>query len=124
MAARRERPVRALIWEGSACRRRQRREDAEITLAGDACGTTGVGSPAGSTTYAHDDVGNITSRTGPDVPGGTQQIDYTAFDLPSKITGPNSEIDFAYDATGSRVVKQAPASTTFVSVRSAPFVTG
>src|SRR5438046_3035799 len=63
--------------------------------------------------FDFDKVGNITSRTGPDVPGGTQQIDYTAFDLPSKISSPSSEIEFASDATGARAVKQAPTSTTF-----------
>lgn len=68
---------------------------------------------AGSTTYEHDDVGNIISRVGPGVPGGSQSIEYTAFNLPKRITGPGTAVDFGYDATGTRVVKQGATSTTF-----------
>jgi RHS repeat-associated protein len=68
---------------------------------------------AGQTIYEHDAVGNIISRTRQDVAGDSQSIEYTAFDLPSKVTAPGTEVDFAYDASGSRVVKQGPSSTTF-----------
>lgn len=68
---------------------------------------------AGSMSYGHDAVGNITSRVGPGAPGGSQQIDYTTFDLPKRITSPVGQFDFAYDANGARVVKQSPSGATF-----------
>jgi RHS repeat-associated protein len=68
---------------------------------------------AGNTDYRHDDVGNIIERSGPSVPGGTQTIDYTSFDLPSSITSGTSVTDIAYDALGSRAVKQGSSSATY-----------
>jgi RHS repeat-associated protein len=69
---------------------------------------------AGSTNYQHDSVGNIIQRSGPSVPGGSQQIDYTAFDLPKQIRGVNAAaVDFEYDASGARVFKQSSVGKTF-----------
>lgn len=72
---------------------------------------------AGGYTYdEHDAVGNVTKRSGTLVPGDTQDIEYTAFDLPSRITsggtgGPTT--DFSYDADGQRVLKRTENAATF-----------
>jgi YD repeat-containing protein len=68
---------------------------------------------AGANHYEHDAVGNIKTRTGPSVPGGSQTIDYTTLDLPSRVTGSSGATQFAYDSAGGRALKQTPASTTF-----------
>ena len=71
---------------------------------------------AGTSEYTHDAFGNIQTRSGPDVPGGGQEFTYTTFDLPSHVSlqnDPSGGIDFAYDSSGSRVVKQTSSQTTF-----------
>jgi len=62
---------------------------------------------AGGHVYHHDPVGNIDVRTGPSVPGNSQTIEYTPFDLPERITpASGDETRFYYDASGSRAIKQ------------------
>jgi RHS repeat-associated protein len=71
-------------------------------------------SSAGNNEYSHDGLGNINWRAGPGVPGGSQELQYTSFGLPSHIvTGTSSVTDLAYDADGNRVVKQAGDKTTY-----------
>ncbi|HKO47592.1 MAG TPA: RHS repeat-associated core domain-containing protein [Polyangiaceae bacterium] len=73
---------------------------------------------AGANEYTHDSFGNIQTRSGPDVPGTTQEFTNTTFDLPSHVslqTDPGGGIDFAYDSSGSRVLKQSSSQTTFYS---------
>ncbi len=64
----------------------------------------------GQNVYHYDAAGNVNHRAGPDVPGGTQTFQYTAFNLPSIITtgsGPDVRVtEFAYTADGSRVVRR------------------
>jgi RHS repeat-associated protein len=68
---------------------------------------------AGPNTYKHDEIGNTIRRTGPTVPGGSQTIDYTAFDLPRQVTfNEGSLVDFAYNADGSRVLKTSTITGT------------
>ena len=65
---------------------------------------------AGSYNYTHDANGNLTSRSGPGIPGGTQTLDYTAFDLPRRITpaagSSVADVELEYDAEQSRAVKR------------------
>ncbi|HKO53019.1 MAG TPA: choice-of-anchor A family protein [Polyangiaceae bacterium] len=71
---------------------------------------------AGDTQYSPDALGNIKTRSGPNVPGGTQEYVYTTFNLPSHVSlqsGPTLNVDFGYDADGTRVVKQTDAETTY-----------
>jgi RHS repeat-associated protein len=71
---------------------------------------------AGPYSYDHDAVGNVIERSGSSVPGGTQTIDYTAFDLPRRVTsgGPGGPAtQFGYDADGQRVLKETPSTATF-----------
>lgn len=72
---------------------------------------------AGTNFYEHDSFGNVNWRGGPDVPGGSQEIDYTRFNLPSQIrTGEGSDMattDFAYDANFQRVVKKQGTAVTY-----------
>jgi len=67
--------------------------------------------------YQHDAIGNVDFRSGDRVAGGQQIIDYTTFDLPSRIvTGTDSSettTEFAYNASGSRVIKQSEAAADF-----------
>jgi RHS repeat-associated protein len=66
---------------------------------------------AGGHEYHHDANGNLTERTGPTVPGGSQSLQYTTFDLPSQITPAAGssvpDVEFEYDASQSRVLKRA-----------------
>lgn len=61
----------------------------------------------GASTYAYDSRGNQITRTGPAVAGGAQQIDYTPFNLPSRITtgtgAGQTSLDITYDADHRRV---------------------
>jgi RHS repeat-associated protein len=60
----------------------------------------------GENTYLHDTAGDQHERSGPDVQGGSQIIDYTPFDLPKRVTQNGGYIvDFAYDADGERTVR-------------------
>jgi RHS repeat-associated protein len=63
-----------------------------------------------TTSYSYDGSGNVQSRVGPAVPGGSQTIDYTHFDLPKTITtGSGSaarDTEFDYSAEESRVVRR------------------
>jgi RHS repeat-associated protein len=72
---------------------------------------------AGENEYTHDALGNIITRSGPSIPGGSQEIDYTTFNLPSHITtgtgASAASADFAYSADGARVVKQTATSSVF-----------
>jgi RHS repeat-associated protein len=58
-----------------------------------------------SNMYGHDAVGNIDSRSGPTVLGNAQTLEYTVFDLPSRVLGSGSVTAFQYDASESRVIK-------------------
>jgi RHS repeat-associated protein len=69
---------------------------------------------AGAYSYTHDAVGNIGTRSGPDIPGGMQEISYTTFNLPSQISFTTGDpAKFAYDGSGARAVKQVGAKSTF-----------
>jgi len=71
---------------------------------------------AGDTQYTQDPFGNVQTRSGPHVPGGMQEYAYTTFNLPSHVTlqsGAVQNVDFGYDAEGTRVVKRADAETTY-----------
>ncbi len=70
---------------------------------------------AGSYSFEHDAVGNISSRSGPAVPGEREDIQYTQFDLPRTITDGNVvETAFGYDSDNARVVKEnSVGKTTF-----------
>jgi RHS repeat-associated protein len=71
---------------------------------------------AGGTDYTQDPFGNVQTRSGPYVPGGMQEYAYTTFNLPSHVSlgsGPTLNVDFAYDADGTRVVKQTDTETTY-----------
>lgn len=68
----------------------------------------------GGNTYTHDANGNLKSRVGPDVPGGTQTIQYTPFDLPKEVvtgTGTTRTTQFDYTADGTRVVRRDATTT-------------
>lgn len=68
----------------------------------------------GGNTYTHDANGNLKSRVGPDVPGGTQTIQYTPFDLPKQVvtgTGAPRTTQFDYTADGTRVVRRDATTT-------------
>ncbi|MCG8425363.1 MAG: hypothetical protein MJE77_46380 [Proteobacteria bacterium] len=69
---------------------------------------------AGNNVYEYDDNGNQILRTGPDVAGGQQRIEYTPFDLPKRIFVETSSTAtrFGYDARERRVVKAGPNGTT------------
>lgn len=65
----------------------------------------------GSITYGYEH-GNVTSRTGVEVPGGSQTFEYTPFNLPSVIrtgTGTAERVTtFDYSADAQRVVRRDP----------------
>lgn len=66
----------------------------------------------GTNTYAYDDNGNVTSRLGADIPGGSQTIDYTTFDMPRTITsGTGEATTIDYDANESRVALRSRTAT-------------
>ncbi len=70
---------------------------------------------AGPNAYHYDLNGNVDERSGPDIPGGVQQIDYTPFDLPSVIrtgSGTNAKAtSFEYTADEARAVRRDPDTT-------------
>ena len=71
---------------------------------------------AGDTQYTPDVFGNVKTRSGPNVPGSTQEYVYTTYNLPSHVTlqsGAVQNVDLAYDADGARVVKRTDAETTY-----------
>jgi RHS repeat-associated protein len=68
---------------------------------------------AGDTAYDYDGNGNVNSRIGPSVPGGTQSLDYTPFDLPVTITTGASVSQFDYSADEERVVRRDPDRTRY-----------
>jgi RHS repeat-associated protein len=58
--------------------------------------------------YDYDANGNVQVRAGPDVPGGTQTITYTPFDLPSEIaTATGDVVNFEYSADEERLVRRS-----------------
>ena len=76
----------------------------------------GLVKSAGDTQYTQDPFGNVQTRSGPHVPGGMQEYAYTTFNLPSHVTlqsGATQGVDFAYDADGTRVVKQTDTEITY-----------
>jgi RHS repeat-associated protein len=71
---------------------------------------------AGSHAYSYDTRGNLTSRSGPSVPGEQQAFEYTSFDLPSAVTtGTTAPVTthLEYDADQTRVMKWTEASRTY-----------
>jgi RHS repeat-associated protein len=66
----------------------------------------------GQNSYIYDANGNVSSRVGPDLPGGSQVFSYTPFDLPSAITtgshlDPNFQtIRFDYSADQERLARR------------------
>ena len=72
---------------------------------------------AGNNAYDYDANGNVATRTGPGIPGGQQNIAYTAFDLPRTISTPNSNelldnVHFDYSADEERLTRRDPDGTT------------
>ncbi|HKO47649.1 MAG TPA: FG-GAP-like repeat-containing protein, partial [Polyangiaceae bacterium] len=66
---------------------------------------------AGNNTYHYDANGNVSERTGPNIPGERQIIAYTPFDLPRAISTPNSNelfdnVFFDYSADEERVARR------------------
>jgi len=69
---------------------------------------------AGDFTYTHDATGNVDSRTGPSIPGGTQVLSYTTFGLPSSISLEHGGAAlFAYSGDDQRAVKEVGTKATF-----------
>ncbi len=64
----------------------------------------------GPNTYGHDSLGRVTSRVGPDITGGAQEIEYTFFDLPRRVvTGLGTDLtttEYVYTAGGQRVLER------------------
>jgi RHS repeat-associated protein len=54
----------------------------------------------------HYDLGRLSGRTGPDVPGLEQTIEYTNFDLPSKVTTGGLVTTLEYTADEQRVIRR------------------
>jgi RHS repeat-associated protein len=55
--------------------------------------------------FQYDDFGNVTYRSGEGVVGESQQIEYTSFNLPAKITLANGQqVKYEYDASEARVL--------------------
>lgn len=67
--------------------------------------------------YTYSATGNVSSRVGADVPGGSQTFTYTPFDLPSVVTtgtgGAEEVTRFEYDAMESRVVERRSTTTQY-----------
>jgi len=59
-----------------------------------------------SNSYHYDASGNVSYRSGPDVPGGTQTITYTPFNLPDHITTGGEDTRFEYSADQERLVRR------------------
>jgi RHS repeat-associated protein len=56
--------------------------------------------------YEYNAVGELDRRSGPDVPGGTQQYSFTQFGLPRSVAfGSGGKLDFTYNADGVRTRK-------------------
>jgi hypothetical protein len=71
---------------------------------------------AGDNTYTYTPRGNLETRSGPNVPAGTQTFEYTSFDLPSRIvSGADEQVTtrLEYDAGQERVMKWTDVSRTF-----------
>lgn len=70
---------------------------------------------AGASSYSYDARGNQITRNGPAVFGGEQHIEYTPFDLPSRVTTGSgtsqSTLDITYDAAQRRVYSKASTGT-------------
>ncbi len=66
----------------------------------------------GANSYGYDFNGNVATRSGPDIPGGSQTFNYTPFDLPSSITNPSTAttVTLDYSADQERVVRRDPES--------------
>ncbi len=60
----------------------------------------------GQNTYQYDASGNVKARSGPDIPGGTQTLEYTPFDLPKRIVTGSKETTFDYSADEQRVLRR------------------
>ena len=58
--------------------------------------------------YLYDANGRVTNRT---VSGASIQLDYTAFNQPSKLTNPNVMTSFKYDPSRSRMVQRVLSAT-------------
>jgi RHS repeat-associated protein len=75
-------------------------------------------SAIGGNNYGYDNAGNLLTRSGPNVPGGSQTFQYTAFNLPRSITvgtGSSNVTTFDYDASHARVGRHdSQGDTTYV----------
>jgi RHS repeat-associated protein len=60
----------------------------------------------GGNVYGYDDKGNLTSRVGGDIPGSSQTITYTPFDLPDSIQTFVDATQFEYTADEQRLVRR------------------
>jgi RHS repeat-associated protein len=76
-------------------------------------GTPNAVSAAGASTYAYDVLGNQVTRIGPAVSGGRQQITYSAFGMPTRITtgvAPQQSVQsITYDANHQRAYTSSSA---------------
>jgi RHS repeat-associated protein len=70
-------------------------------------------STVGGNTYHYDANGNVDSRSGPDIPGGTQTFEWTPFDLPKKVTTGGTVTEFEYAANRKRVLRRDAAQTRY-----------
>ena len=86
-----------------------------ITSAFDTLATPHLPTMVGGNSYEHYPNGNLRSRTGTNVPGGTQLFTYTPFDLPRSIThgAPQRTTRFDYTADEQRVVRRDPDATRY-----------
>jgi RHS repeat-associated protein len=69
-----------------------------------------------SNTYTYDPNANVEHRSGPSIPGGTQDIVYTPFDLPKQITTAQGTSEekitlFEYTADEERLIRRDPDVT-------------
>jgi RHS repeat-associated protein len=66
--------------------------------------------------YFYDLNGNVRERSGPDIPGGIQKLEYTPFDLPHTVTngepGASQTTRFEYSADAQRLVQRDDDGTT------------
>jgi RHS repeat-associated protein len=65
----------------------------------------------GNNTYNYDLNNNVSGRTGPDIPGGSQTLTYTPFDLPNTVTTGGETVTLDYSADEERVVRRDPNIT-------------
>jgi RHS repeat-associated protein len=72
---------------------------------------------AGGNVYSYDANGNVTFRSGPDIPGGAQSFEYTPFNLPHSVhtgTGPSAKDTlFEYTADEARVIRRDADTTRY-----------